>query len=343
MSQPSLTAHRPPGAVMAVMYLAVFCVNIDTTIVKVTLPTLVAALAQTPERLIAARAFAGIGAALVFPTTLSILTQVFRDRAARAKTIGLWGASTPLAVAFGPITGGALVEQFLWVSTFLVELPIAAVAIVATLGGFALPTGLLAAFVGRERTTTEPILAGAVLRPALHRRCPGTSRSRSSRCSACSCTAPPTSRCWGAARRALEWPARHDLRLPGLGRVGQPAGLHVLVRHAAGRPRGRHQRPLPDEGCCSRPSRRRLGPHQRGAGPSQSSLLGHGHGQLLQPSRWDTTARADRAAGHHRPPKLCPSRTAAQPAPPDRSRVNSVSCAGGSGTVSCTSCLVRAS
>jgi len=172
-----------PGAVLAVMCLAVFTVNVDTTIVNVTLPTLVselgattrdlqwivdsyllvfaalvlaggslsdrfgrravllvglaifglgntlAAFADTPGQLIAARAFTGIGAAAVFPTTLSILTQVFRDRVARAKAIGLWGASTGLAVAFGPITGGALLEQYWWGSTFLVKLPIALVAI----------------------------------------------------------------------------------------------------------------------------------------------------------------------------------------------------------------------
>jgi EmrB/QacA subfamily drug resistance transporter len=69
----------------------------------------------------------------VFPTTLSILTQVFRERAARAKAIGLWGASTGLAVAFGPITGGALLEQFWWGSTFLVKLPIALLAIALVL------------------------------------------------------------------------------------------------------------------------------------------------------------------------------------------------------------------
>lgn len=91
----------------------------------------VAAFADTPGQLVAARAFTGIGAAAVFPTTLSMLTQVFRERAARARAIGLWGASTGLAVAFGPITGGALLEQLWWGSTFLVKLPIAAAAIVA--------------------------------------------------------------------------------------------------------------------------------------------------------------------------------------------------------------------
>ena len=180
------TAARPQ-AVLAVMCLAVFTVNVDTTIVNVTLPTLVselgastrdlqwivdsyllvfaalvlaggslsdrygrravlllglavfglgntlAAFAGTPEQLIAARAFTGIGAAAVFPTTLSILTQVFRDRRSRARAIGLWGASTGLAVAFGPITGGALLESYWWGSTFLAKLPVALVAIALVL------------------------------------------------------------------------------------------------------------------------------------------------------------------------------------------------------------------
>ena len=166
------------------MCLAVFAVNVDTTIVNVTLPTLVrdlgattrelqwivgayllvfaalvlaggglsdrlgrravlivglavfglanglASVCDTPVELIGARALAGVGAAAAFPTTLSIISQTFEDRAARAKAIGIWGASGGLAVAFGPITGGALLEQYWWGSTFLVKVPVALVAIV---------------------------------------------------------------------------------------------------------------------------------------------------------------------------------------------------------------------
>lgn len=73
----------------------------------------------------------GVGAAVVFPTTLSILTNVYTERNERPRAIGLWGASTGLAVALGPITGGALLESYWWGSTFLVKVPLAVVGLVA--------------------------------------------------------------------------------------------------------------------------------------------------------------------------------------------------------------------
>ena len=79
--------------------------------------------------LIAARATMGIGAALIFPATLSIITNVFTDRAQRAKAIGIWGAMTGLGVASGPIVGGWLVEHFWWGSVFAL---VAVVAVFAT-------------------------------------------------------------------------------------------------------------------------------------------------------------------------------------------------------------------
>src|SRR5882672_3690242 len=56
--------------------------------------------------LIAARCFMGIGAAMIFPTTLSLISNVFTDRVVRAKAIGLWGATAGMAIALGPIVGG---------------------------------------------------------------------------------------------------------------------------------------------------------------------------------------------------------------------------------------------
>jgi EmrB/QacA subfamily drug resistance transporter len=81
-------------------------------------------------QLIAARAVMGVGAALVFPNTLSILSNAFTDRAERAKAIGVWGATTGMGVAFGPIVGGWLLERFWWGSVFLAMAPAAALAIV---------------------------------------------------------------------------------------------------------------------------------------------------------------------------------------------------------------------
>jgi EmrB/QacA subfamily drug resistance transporter len=71
----------------------------------------------------------GIGAALVFPSTLAILIDVFRDPIERAKSIGVWSAVSGAAVAFGPVTGGLLLEHFWWGSVFLINVPIVAVAL----------------------------------------------------------------------------------------------------------------------------------------------------------------------------------------------------------------------
>jgi DHA2 family multidrug resistance protein-like MFS transporter len=89
------------------------------------------AFATSSGQLIAARGAMGIGAALVFPATLAILTNVFTDPTERAKAIGAWSAVSGLAVAFGPITGGFLLEHFWWGSVFLVNVPIVIVALVA--------------------------------------------------------------------------------------------------------------------------------------------------------------------------------------------------------------------
>lgn len=173
--------HRP--LILAALCLCAFAVNLDVTIVNITLPTLVrdldastrelqwvvdaytlvfaalvlaagslgdrfgrrgtllaglvvygvgnglGALTESSGALIATRALMGLGAALIFPTTLSIITNVFTERTARAKAIGLWGAVTGLAIALGPIVGGALLETSTWQSTFLLKVPVALVAI----------------------------------------------------------------------------------------------------------------------------------------------------------------------------------------------------------------------
>jgi EmrB/QacA subfamily drug resistance transporter len=92
------------------------------------LASLVGGLTSDPGQLIAARAVMGIGAAMVFPSTLSLLTNVFVERSERAKAIGLWGAITGVAIALGPIVGGALLEAFDWRSIFFAMTPVAAVA-----------------------------------------------------------------------------------------------------------------------------------------------------------------------------------------------------------------------
>ena len=82
--------------------------------------------------LIAVRFVMGASAAVIFPTTLSIITNAFPDRGERAKAIGLWGAVTGLGVAIGPVTGGLLLAHFGWPSVFLALVPVALVALAAT-------------------------------------------------------------------------------------------------------------------------------------------------------------------------------------------------------------------
>lgn len=88
-----------------------------------------ATLAGSAAELIAARAVMGAGAALTIPSSLSIISDVFRDPAGRAKAIGAWGATIGLGIALGPIAGGLLLGSFWWGSIFLVNVPIAAAAI----------------------------------------------------------------------------------------------------------------------------------------------------------------------------------------------------------------------
>jgi MFS family permease len=63
--------------------------------------SLVGGLMSTPGQLIVARCVMGLGAAMIFPATLSLISNVFTERAERAKAIGLWGATAGAAVALG--------------------------------------------------------------------------------------------------------------------------------------------------------------------------------------------------------------------------------------------------
>ncbi|OBI42357.1 MFS transporter [Mycobacterium sp. E796] len=93
------------------------------------LTSAVAAQVNSADALIAARAAMGIGAAVIFPTTLGLITNIFTDSVPRAKAIGLWAAMVGVGVAVGPISGGWLLEHFWWGSIFMVNIPIAALAI----------------------------------------------------------------------------------------------------------------------------------------------------------------------------------------------------------------------
>ena len=92
--------------------------------------SLVGGFAANPGELIAARAVMGLGAALVFPATLSLISNVFTARAERARAIGLWGATGGIAIALGPIIGGWLLSGFSWSSIFYAMTPVALLAAV---------------------------------------------------------------------------------------------------------------------------------------------------------------------------------------------------------------------
>src|SRR3954451_12695572 len=93
--------------------------------------SLLASLADTTGQLVAGRAAMGMSAAAVYPATLALLITTFTERRERATAIGVWSAVTGLSVAIGPVTGGLLLEHFAWGSVFLVNLPLAAIAVLA--------------------------------------------------------------------------------------------------------------------------------------------------------------------------------------------------------------------
>src|SRR5271165_1061230 len=90
-----------------------------------------AAWSATPDRLTAARAMMGVGAAALMPCTLSILTNVFTADRDRARAIGIWSGTAGLGVAIGPILGGFLLVHYWWGSVFLINVPIAVAGLIA--------------------------------------------------------------------------------------------------------------------------------------------------------------------------------------------------------------------
>ena len=88
-----------------------------------------AALSGSAGMLIAARASMGLGATLIMPATLAIITNTFTDRGERQRALGIWAGTTGAGVALGPIVGGLLLAHFAWGSVFLINVPIALLGI----------------------------------------------------------------------------------------------------------------------------------------------------------------------------------------------------------------------
>ncbi|HEY2303794.1 MAG TPA: DHA2 family efflux MFS transporter permease subunit, partial [Acidimicrobiales bacterium] len=91
------------------------------------------ALATSSSQLIALRALTGVGAALVFPATLSILTNVFPNPVERQRAIAVWAGTAGIGIGLGPVAGGVLLRHFYWGSVFWVNVPVCALALVAGL------------------------------------------------------------------------------------------------------------------------------------------------------------------------------------------------------------------
>ncbi|MGK5631019.1 MFS transporter [Streptomyces sp. URMC 123] len=157
----------------------------------------VAASADSPGVLIAARALLGVGGAMIMPATLSILRQVFPDRRERALAIGIWSAVAAVGAAVGPLLGGLLLEHYWWGSVFLINIPLMAVclplgrwllpestgdrngpwdvlgALMAAFGLFGMVLGIKRVGSGEELlhpATLVPLLGGAALLTAFVRR-----------------------------------------------------------------------------------------------------------------------------------------------------------------------------
>ncbi|MFE3451649.1 MFS transporter [Nonomuraea sp. NPDC059194] len=92
--------------------------------------SLLATMASEPWQLIAARAFMGVGGAMLMPSTLSILITTF-DEDERRKAMAAWSVVATVGVIGGPTLGGFLIERFSWASVFLLNVPVAVIAIVA--------------------------------------------------------------------------------------------------------------------------------------------------------------------------------------------------------------------
>ncbi len=96
-----------------------------------TLGSLLCGLSGSTSELIGFRAVQGLGAAMLLPGSLSIITATFHGRE-RGAAIGIWAAISGLAIAIGPVIGGYLVEHVSWESIFFINVPVGVIGLTLT-------------------------------------------------------------------------------------------------------------------------------------------------------------------------------------------------------------------
>ncbi|MBB5937867.1 MFS transporter [Streptomyces zagrosensis] len=142
------------------------------------LASLAGGLAQTPQTLVAARAVQGLGAAVLAPVALTIVTTVF-PASGRARALGLWSAAGAAGGASGVLIGGALTEYLNWRWVLLINVPIVVLAFAAgrevpdgrpaqrprldLVGALLATSGLAALVYGVVRTGTDGWTSAATL------------------------------------------------------------------------------------------------------------------------------------------------------------------------------------
>jgi EmrB/QacA subfamily drug resistance transporter len=98
-----------------------------------TAASLLCSLAPSVEVLVAARVLQAVGASMMNPVAMSIITNTFTDPRERAQAVGVWGAVFGISMALGPIVGGTLVSSVGWRSIFWINIPVGLTAIILTL------------------------------------------------------------------------------------------------------------------------------------------------------------------------------------------------------------------
>lgn len=92
--------------------------------------SVLAAFAPSAELLIAARALLGVAGASVLPSTMSLISTMFRQPAQRASAFGLWMMAFSVGAVIGPVVGGLMLERFWWGSVFLLGVPVMALLLI---------------------------------------------------------------------------------------------------------------------------------------------------------------------------------------------------------------------